>query len=199
MKTVHLLLIFLGALFISRAAEGAIYLDESHYLCFDGGTYTIDYNIESYGWGGYAAIYGDDTQVTMVDGGWVTGLDIGPGASFTMSGGVIEGTLGALGSKPILIYGGTIGNRIALDSGFPSGEDGDVYIYGTNFMIDGIPAKNGIYHVDGYISGILSNGDLLNCNITCAGANDYILAPAPEPATVGLLILGGLILRRKRK
>lgn len=175
--------------FLIPTAKATIHFD-------DGGTHTIDYAIDDY------VEITNGTNVSLINGGSVTeyirvGYD---GGTFTMSGGSVD-RLAALSSNPMFITGGIIGTRIALDStsyGGADGELGDVYIYGENFKIDGQSVDFGTYHFFGDLTGTLENGDPLNCSISCAGANDLILAPIPEPATLILFTLGGLTLRKRR-
>ena len=152
MKTTQLLLMALCVMFCLGRTEGTIY--------FNGGTHTIDYTIND-----YVEISGEQTCVTLVDGGWVKDVRVEyDGASFSMTGGFIKEYLAALSFSPVFITGGTIGERLALDSSeFNGGEEGDVYIYGTGFIINGIPVDYGVYYTSGHISGVLANGDLLNC------------------------------------
>ena len=186
MKTTHLLLIMLCAVLIHGAAEGTVYFN-------DGDTHTIDYTIND-----YVNISGADTLVTLANGGWVKRIHVElNGASFSMTGGYIEDTLGALSSSPVFITGGIIGNRIAMDSYGSEGADGDVYIYGSDFKINGQTTPYGVYHESGRISGTLANGDLLDCDFGCHGTNDLVLMPVPEPATLLLLGMGGLLMRKR--
>ncbi len=160
----------------------------------DGGTYTIDYAIYD-----NVTISDPDTEVFLVAGGSVSG-DIRveyDGSSFTMSGGSIGDWLIALSSSPVTITGGTIGGMLALDSSSLSGgEDGDVYIYGSDFRIGGDAVPYGTYHVSGSLTGTFANGDPIGYYVNCAGANDLILMPIPEPATLLLLAFGAFVVRK---
>lgn len=175
----------LCAAFCIGQAEGTIYIN-------DGGTHIIDYTIND-----YVIISGEQTCVTLADGGWVKDIRVEyDGASFSMTGGFIKEYLAALSFSPVIITGGTIGERLALDSSeFNGGENGDVYIYGTAFMINGIAVDYGVYHTSGHISGVLANGDLLDCSFNCSGANDLVLVP--EPAAILIFALGAAIARKK--
>jgi hypothetical protein len=187
MKQKKLLFTALCAAFCVGQAEGTIYFN-------DGGTHIIDYTIND-----YVYISGEHTSVTLTDGGWVKDIRVEyDGASFSMNGGFIKEWLIALSSSPVFITGGTIGERIALDSSsYSGGEDGDVYIYGTGFMINGIAVDYGAYHDGGHIYGVLANGDTLDCEFWCAGANDVILIP--EPVSLILLALGAAMVGKRKR
>ena len=134
-------------------------------------------------------------ELIVIDGGSTQGgISVGENAIFTMLGGHIEGNLVALGDKAMTIKGGTIGGDIMLDNGIPV--LGDVYIYGSDFAIDGIPVAPGAYHQTGIFTGILENGDPLDNRISFSGANDVILVP--EPATLILLTIGTICLRKRK-
>ena len=63
-------------------------------------------------------------------------------------------------------------------------------------MIDGVAVDYGTYHTEGNLYGQLANGDILDCVFWCCGANDVILIP--EPATILLLSLGAMMLRKNK-
>ena len=70
---------------------------------------------------------------------------------------------------------------------------------GYDFEVDGWAASYGIYesfHGDAILTGILANGDSLNTTIQIRDDAQLILA-IPEPATLLLLGLGAVVLRRK--
>ena len=118
--------------------------------------------------------------------------------AIVVPGGEIRDSLIALSSSPVTITGGTIGLSILLDSYGQEGKDGDVYIYGSDFQIDGEPAPYGAYHVSGHLTGMLANGDWIDNDFACSGTNDLILMPIPEPATVLFVTFGGLWVFRRR-
>lgn len=188
MKTMQLLTMgLLCIVVLNSPAEGIIYID-------DGGTHTISFAVND------SVYISNGSQVTLIEGGSVSGdvrIEYNAG-SFSMSGGSVGQWLIALSSNPVMITGGSIGEHIALDSSSShGGQAGDVYIYGSDFKINGDPVPYGAYHYNTYktLTGILANGDPINCTVACAGANDIILIP--EPATLTLLVLGVVGLRRK--
>lgn len=73
---------------------------------------------------------------------------------------------------------------------------------GNGFEIDGAPASYGVYttnrreQVNGRLTGILANGDGLDCQFWITGRASIVLIP--EPATLLLLGLGSLFLLRRR-
>ena len=91
----------------------------------------------------------------------------------------------------LIITGGDIG------PGFMSYGNSEVFIHGSNFQIDGVPVGYGPLPVP---MGNLT-GDLLDGQIQCSFAifDDSSVTLVPEPASLGLLAVGGvsLILRRK--
>lgn len=167
---------------------------------FDGNlTYTVNFSIND-----SVTISGAQTKVYLVDGGSISG-DVRieyDGASFTMSGGSIGGNIAALSSSPVTITGGTIGQSILLDSSSAYGYDGDVYIYGSDFKINGEPVPYGsVRGINKYgtLTGTLLTGDSINNYYSHAGSNDLILMPFPEPASLLLLLSGAILLRRSAK
>ena len=110
-----------------------------------------------------------------------------------MLGGQIGGILTQASAGPVTIKGGTISGDITLNST----TGGDVYIYGTNFTIDGNPVAPGTYNQSGTYTATLLDGQLLNNNISVNGANNIVLVP--EPATLLLLAAGGLCIRKRKK
>lgn len=109
--------------------------------------------------------------------------------------GIFEGYLYSTGYSEMSIYGGTFNEQII--AGFNS----KIIIYGYNFKVDGWSAPYGVYdssHGEGTLTGVLSNGDLINTSINIRDDAKIILAPIPEPATFLLLCVGGLILRKTK-
>lgn len=154
------------------------------------GVHTLSFGIqESINLLGNAEFY-------IVDGGSTRGyVDVRINSSLTMLGGRIEDDLIAVSTGTVTIKGGTIGGDILLNP--PTIQQANLYIYGSNFAIDGVPVGPGTYLQSGRYTGILENGDQLDNRIGQASGKGVVLVP--EPATLGLLTLGVVMLRRKKR
>jgi len=163
------------------------------------------------------------SQLEIVEGGWVEdlgaygysevifngGSSIGNVNGFNMStitvnSGHIGGSIWTDASSTVELKGGSFGSLRAFGSGV-------MYIYGSDFMVDGISVNYGDslrgystnildpYLLEGTITGTLQDGSALNSSFAIykISACD-IRVLAPEPSTLLLLGLGGLFLRRKR-
>lgn len=180
MKRTTLLLPLLIIALIAATSSAALINSGSHILSFG--------IMEGINLSGTADFLVTDTGSTQGS------IRVEDNATLTMLGGRIEQDLVAVGGGIITIKGGTIGQEIKLDS--PMGMQGDVYIYGTNFAINGVAVGPGRYHQTGIFTGTLENGDILNNMVGFAGGNDVVLIP--EPATMLLLTMGTLYLRRRK-
>jgi len=178
-KTVFVLSLLIAVLFVVPANATTIEV----------GIHTLSFGIqESIELLGNAEFY-------IVDGGSTQGyVDVRENAKLTMLGGHIEGDLIAVAVENIIIKGGTIGGEIKLNP--PTIAQPNLYIYGSNFAIDGVPVGPGTYLQSGRYTGTLENGDQLDLMIAQASGKGVVLVP--EPVTLGLLGLGGLMLRRKK-
>jgi len=111
-------------------------------------------------------------------------------------GGEIKLFVEAWDNSRVTISGGTIGGRIAAV------RDGLITLAGSNFAVNGTPVAYGDfagdYAINGMLTGILANGDVLNNQFALNGpAADITFIP--EPGTILLLGLGGLgVVRRRR-
>jgi len=110
-------------------------------------------------------------------------------------GGTITGTvpsdywgLGTWGDSHVNIYGGSVPVAKIWDNSL-------VTIYGTNFNY---PA--GLYPADSIqnVVGTLASGEPINMAIYGGYDSGIMLVIAPEPATLLLLGLGGLMLRKRK-
>ncbi len=161
----------------------------------------------------------DSSQVTM-SGGWIGDALISYGNSeVTMSGGVLNNALDSFGSSRVTITGGTIGNdlytldssRVTITGGTIGndlflGNDSILTIKGYDFAIDGIPVDFGNIssmlggHFDNEpyrrLTGTLLSGDALNNQFRIGNTAQITLIP--EPATLLMLSLGGLMLRKRK-
>lgn len=124
-----------------------------------------------------------------------------------INGGSISGKLSSKGEGTIKVTGGVIGGI------FDVWHDGIIELYGSGFSVGGedlsvgnslrdygtLELVGGDYFYTGTITGTLNDGSILNnyFQILEPTAADIIIIP--EPCSLVLLGLGGLVLRRSRR
>jgi len=144
-------------------------------------------------------ISGNGTTVKLIPGGSISGnVSVASGANsfFVMTGGSIGGNIVASGAMPMVINGGTIGGNISAAS--PSAL-GNIYINGYDFMINGLPVAYGMpIKQNGHLTGTLENGDSIDTTLSFTGKNGVVFVEVPEPASLVLLTIGAMCLRRKK-
>jgi hypothetical protein len=110
-----------------------------------------------------------------------------------ISGGTIEDNLEVEMNSRVNLSGGTIGGNITVR------HTAVLTIEGYGFQIDGENVGYGAYGYDDYssgrLTGLLTSNDLLNNDFTILDSASIVLVP--EPTTLLLLALGGLLLRTK--
>jgi len=202
-----IVIVMLTVLCLSAADVKALILN-------DGGVHTVDWIIDepvsvedSSG--------GDFTTLNLVDGGeivnWVNVFDYsqfnmsGGSIGFelftydysqaTITGGSIAYDLNAFHESEILVSGGSIGDSLNIQN------NGRISISGSGFEIDGNPVDYGIYTALDYplgtLTGTLTSGELINIDFEIY--DDASIFLVPEPATLLLITMGALWLRRKNR
>jgi hypothetical protein len=155
----------------------------------------------------YQAI--DNTYVNISGGSLVGGIFIQNNSDGMISGGN-HGYLTVADYSQTTVRGGTFGGLIQAGSYWDKGygHHSLIVVEGTNFVINGIPVSYGDSARDyatqvqpwmysGTLTGTLANGDVLNTTIEIIDEADMIFV-IPEPATLSLLLLGGLWARKRR-
>lgn len=192
----------------------------------DGGTYSIGNNLDTVtvtnstkvtllpsGSIDRKLIAFDASEITMLGGSVGTDLFAYGHSKISLSGGTVGSTFWAYGSATLNMSGGSVpvlklenystaimyGGSVVL--GLSVKNNSSLTLKGSNFAINGSPAAYGKYTAADYtnlrLTGTLENGDLLDNNISIYDNANIILA-IPEPATLLLFGLGGLVLRRRK-
>lgn len=202
MKKLIVLLIILGFLAVSPALMAAyVYFNDGAPHSINNGTYQNDYVLLD-----FFTTNNPGTHLNLVTGGSVMGIGAFGNATVTMSGGTVTTGLGSWDSAAITISGGSVGGSLYA---FRSGS---FYLYGTGFEINGTALVSGDNLSDfvplvengsqdyytGTITGTLDDGSALDNEFKIYNTghyegtgNIYII---PEPATILLFGLGGLLL-----
>ena len=154
----------------------------------DGGEHIIDFPIND-GVEIRNSLTGDPTKIQLVDNGEIgDGLFSTDDCEMLILGGHINDSIYADDDSIVNIYGGTIGYMIFAN------HDSSIYIYGHDFQIDGLPINYGKLDISGgRLTGTLFYGDYINNDLDISSTASVVLIP--EPATLILFGLSGLILR----
>jgi hypothetical protein len=147
-----------------------------------------------------------------VTGGVIGSVDIGGAGSGCISGGQVRHASSQGVNSMLRIEGGDIGYVTCtnygevhvFDEAFEDGGAdlwGKLFVYAEQFILDGVPVANGRWFEEGSSSHILeyylSDGSSVVANIDLQAYGELVLVP--EPGTVFLLGLGGLVLIRNRR
>lgn len=140
----------------------------------------------------------------------VTAID---NSHINIMGGVFAGNIQVWDDAKLTLSGGTFGNYIISGGWHDESSSGLISLDGSDFKINGISVDYGDFasqyaswgtHPDGstpsltgIITGTLKNGQSINKRFYLS--HDADITFIPEPATLLLLSLGGLLLRRKGK
>ena len=203
-RTAVRIIVLLGFGFAASSADAVIIFN-------DGGTHEISTTVYE-----DIAVYdgpsGERTLVRLVAGAETDDVAVFQNSRFEMIAGEIEdGTLSLHDHGQAELSGGRVSDNSMrifdfsrliitggdIGPGFRSYGNSEVFIYGSNFQIDGVPVGYGPLPVP---IGNLT-GDLLDGQIQCSFDifDDSSATLVPEPASAIMLALGGvaLILRRK--
>lgn len=152
------------------------------------------------------ALGADDSSQINISGGSIQYLDAEDSSEVTISGGFIEQNLYSIESSHVTVTGGSIGYEII--AGIPTHphyghyfDESIITFVGSNFAINGQSVNYGWYSVfdypsGGILTGTLANEVTLNNPFFVREGSSIVLVP--EPATILLLGLGAMMLRKKR-
>ena len=166
-----------------------------------GGTVAMDLNTHG------------NSSVTIIGGSVGYHTHSHENSNVTISGGFAGNNVYASHNSTITMNGGSVGN------GFRVYDNGMVYLDGSNFAVtaggvttilttgQGLsiysPILEGEMYSAGTITGTLASGETMDNTYRIYNTGDYAgtadIVIIPEPCSVVLLGLGGLVLRRKRR
>ncbi len=194
-------MVFCLMLFLSASSDASLYLD-------DNGTHNVDYFVD-----GYISV-SHNTKLNFFDNAECIEINTYDRATINIYGGKIESGIWALNSVRINIYGGLPGFDIYTNPDFVDDDllafgTSVITLYGSNFNIDGLPAQTPLYSTTHnqanvpseprhQLTGILSDGTLIDINAAVFYNARIEFVNVPEPATFLLFSLGVVMLRRKR-
>lgn len=141
----------------------------------------------------------DDNGLHIVDGGSL-GLVVSLGSTHVIIHDVtISEGVWAAENSTIEIFGGQVGKHV--NSGFHAHNNAILTLYGVFDLPYGpLPGHSNPYvtpRPTGRFTGVLSNGDIIDHYYWIFDDASIILAPIPEPCTLLLLGVGGLLIRKR--
>jgi hypothetical protein len=157
-------------------------------VIFDSGSaITGDYDLYGY----------QDCQILLNGGVLNHDLNAYNNTEVTIQSGSINHVLYARDNSVINLYGGTVAAISLLD-------DAELYVYGVSYALNGMPVDPGqtlkMPDTTVTISVTFADGNTLDYEILFRGPGQNSVAlMIPEPATLGLLALGGLTLLKRRR
>ena len=164
----------------------------------------------------------NDYSTVTINGGLIGGgIRAVNHSTVIINDGIITSAIEALWDTHIIIHGGMINGHIeaydciveisggTIDHGILARGDATIYLYGSGFSVDGHDLSLGDSlrdygtidgdYLTGTISGTLQDGSTLSNNFNIRVADlDADIIVIPEPATLLLVGVGGLILRKRR-
>ncbi len=151
-----------------------------------------DSKIDIYGGNLVGARSYDNAQIIITDGDIVGSIYCNDHSSLNMSGGILGQSLTSNSRAKAYITGGII-------PGFNVIDDGQITIAGDHFAIDGEYFGYGVLSDDaqGRLTGRLLSGEMLDAYFNIDIYDNSRIILIPEPATISLLVLGGLFCRRR--
>lgn len=136
----------------------------------------------------------EDSRIELA-GGSVSGSLIGQDRSqITLYSGLVDGPLEARGYSIVNLYGGTIGGSIVVM------DSAELILHGIHFEMNGQELDFGELDLSGdggTITVIFQDDTTADYSISASGTPSIFLV-IPEPATLGLMTLGVVLLRKRR-
>lgn len=187
-------------------------------LYSDGGTHSLSSELSDFVWVDYnkpgknttfiletgGAVVGGwnvdgykDSRITLNGGSIGWDLIAHDNSQVTLNSGSINRDLVAGGNSTVTIFGGTIGGKINIQ------DQAVLTIYGSDFVLDGVSVGIGsltsIPNAPTTLAGKFLNGDAMSYQLLADAGSSVSVYLIPEPATLGLLTLGGLVLFLKKQ